>query len=230
MVVAVRLNPKILPAALVLGLLALGIPQTGDSILWVMTGDAPDQPAMANPSSVDEAARNAALLERADNWFGDPKALIRAGILRMRIATTSPDATTPTVSTPELDHAINDLTDGLARAPANAIGWAALAQASIAAGDRPRARTELSTSLVLDEYDPELSLWRTALGLYLWGDFNDDERRMWNDQVNMAWSKNSGDVIALAHQNPIYGLLLRLPMLSDSKRLSEFDHMLKAQH
>ena len=230
MVVAVRLNPKTLPAALVLGLLALGIPQTGDSILWVMTGDTPDQPGMASPSSVDAAARNAALLERADNWFGDPKALIRAGILRTRIATTSPDGTTPTVSTPELDRAISDLTDGLTRAPANAIGWAALAEASLDAGDRTRARMELSTSLLLDEYDPELSLWRTALGLSLWNDLNIDERRMWNDQVTMAWRKNREDLIALAHQNSIYALLIRIPLLSDRTQLSEFDRMFNERH
>ena len=91
MAVAVRLNPKILPAALALGLLALGIPQTGDSIFWLMTGNTPEQPGAESPSSADEAARNAALLERADDWFGDPRARIRAGILRMRIATADVD-------------------------------------------------------------------------------------------------------------------------------------------
>jgi len=223
--VAVRLNPRILPAALALGLLALGIPQTGDSILWLMTGDTSDQPGTASPSSVAEAARNAALLERADNWFGDPKARIRAGILRLRLATENSDGTTA-VSAPELDRALNDLTDGLKRAPANAIGWAALAQASLAAGDRPRARAALSTSLLLDNYDPELSLWRCSLGLALWSYLNDDERRMWNDQVDMAWRRRPRDVVALAHQNGgIYALLIRLSLLSDSTRLSAFDRM-----
>lgn len=226
---AVRLSPKILPAVIALGLLALGIPQTGDSVLWLMTGDTPGQPGAASPSSGAEAARNAALLERADDWFGDPTARIRAGILRLRMATTNSDGTAA-VSVPELDHALNDLTDGLTRAPANAIGWAALAQASLAAGNRPQARAALATSLLLDDNDPELSLWRCELGLALWNILNDDERRMWNDQVNLAWRKHSHDVVALAHQNGrISALLIRLALLSDRTRLSEFDRMYNDQ-
>jgi hypothetical protein len=231
MAVAVRLNPKILPAALALGLLALGIPQTGDSILWLMTGDTPDQLGAASPHSVTEAERDAALLERANDWFGDSKALIRAGILLMRIATTNPDGTpAASVSKPELDRALDDLTNGLARAPANSIGWTALAQTSLSAGDNQRARTALTTSLLLDDYDPELSLWRCTLGLQLWGSLDENERRMWNDQVNLAWRHNPQDVIALARANGgVNALLIRLPLLSDSTRLSDFDRMLKEQ-
>jgi hypothetical protein len=224
-----RLNPKILPVALALGLLALGIPQTGDSVLWLMTGDTPDQPGAASPDSVAEVTRNAALLEHADDWFGDPKARIRAGILLMRIATTNPDGTAA-VSAPELDRAQNDLTNGLARAPANAIGWTALAQANLAAGDRPRAQAALSTSLLLDNYDPELSLWRCALGIALWSNLDTDERRMWNDQVNMAWRTQPREVVTMARQNGgINTLLIRLALLSDRTQLSEFDRMLIEQ-
>lgn len=224
-----RLNSKILPAILALGLLALGIPQTGGSILWLMTGDTPDQLGAASPDSVAKAARNAALLERADTWFGDPKARIRAGILLLRIATTNPDGTA-NISKPELDRALNDLRNGLARAPANALGWTALAQASLAAGDRPGARSALTTSLLIDDYDPDLSLWRCTLGLALWSDFNEDDRRMWNDQVNMAWHKHPEDVVALAHQNYGYVLLIRSSMLSDRTQLSEFDNYFKNSH
>jgi hypothetical protein len=227
MAVVVRLNPKILPAALALGLLALGIPQTGDSVLWLMAGDTPDQPGAASPGSVDATSRNAALLERADDWFGDPRARIRAGILRMRLATTGtgPDGK-PAVSTPELEHAIADLTDGLMRAPANAIGWAALAQASLANGDRPRARVALSTSLLIDNNDPDLSLWRCELGLALWSYFNNDERRMWNNQVILAMRNQPGDLVDLAHQNGgVNALLIRLALLSDQTHLDEYDHI-----
>jgi hypothetical protein len=227
MAVAVRLNPKILPAALALGLLALGIPQTGDSIFWLMTGDTPEQPGAASPCSVDEAARNAALLERADDLFGDPRARIRAGILRMRIATTStgPDGK-PAVSKPELDHALGDLTDGLTRAPANAIGWTALAEASLAANDLPRARTALATSLLIDNNDPDLSLWRCQVGLALWSYFSNDERRMWNNQVVLTWRSHPGDLVDLAHQNGgINALLIRMSLLSDREKLNEFDQV-----
>jgi hypothetical protein len=227
MVAAVRLNPKILPALLVLGLLALGIPQTGDSILWLMAGDTPDQPGAPSPDSIAATTRSVALLERADDWFDDPKARIRAGILRLRIATTNPDGTAA-ISKPDLDLALNDLRDGLKRAPANAIGWAALAQASLAAGDQPAAQAALLTSFLLDEHNPDISLWRCSLGLALWGYLDQDGRRIWNEQVNLAWSKQSTDVVALAHQNPIYPLLIRLALLSDSARLSDFDNLYKA--
>jgi hypothetical protein len=225
MAVAVRLNPKILPAALALGLLALGIPQTGDSILWFMTGDTPEQPGAESPSSVDEAARNAALLERADDWFGDPRARIRAGILRMRIATADVDGK-PNVSKPELDHAISDLTDGLTRAPANAIGWTALAEANLVAGDLPRARTALATSLLIDNNDPDLSLWRSQVGLAIWSYFSNDERRMWNNQVILTWHSHPGDLVDLAHQNGgINALLIRMSLLSDRTQLNDFDQL-----
>ena len=229
MAVAIRLNPKVLPAALALGLLALGIPQTGDSILWQLTGDTPDQPGAASPGSVPEATHNAVLLERADDWFDDPRARIRAGILYLRIATTSSDGSAA-VSAPELDHALDDLRDGLKRAPANAIGWTALAQANLAASDRPGAQAALLTSLLLDEHNPEISLWRCALGLTLWSFLDQDGRRMWNEQVNMAWRRQSMDVVALARQNPIFALLIRLALLSDSSRVKDFDSLYNAQH
>jgi hypothetical protein len=231
MAVAVRLNPKVLPAALALGLLALGIPQTGDSILWQLTGDTPDQPGAASPGSVAEATHNAVLLERADDWFDDPRARIRAGILRLRIATTNSDGTVAAaVSAPELGHAQDDLRDGLKSAPANAMGWTALAQASLAAGDRPGAQAALLTSLLLDEHNPEISLWRCALGLTLWSYLDQDGRRMWNEQVNMAWRRQSMDVVALARQNPVFALLIRLALVSDSSRLRDFDSLYNAQH
>ena len=82
--------------------------------------------------------------------------------------------------------------------------------------------------LLLDNYDPELSLWRCALGISLWSNLDTDERRMWNDQVNMAWRRQPRDLVALARANGgVNTLLIRLALLSDSTQLSEFDQLLK---
>ncbi len=180
---SIPLKSKALPVALALLLLALGIPQTVDSVLWLMTGDAPDRLGKESPASPDEAAANAALLEKADAWIGDPKARIRAGILRYRLAIGSGDA----IDQDQLKRALNDLTDGLARSPANAYAWAALSQTLIVSGDRLKAKRALATSMLIDNADPEISLWRCDLGLLLWDVLDEDDRRMWNGQVRLAW-------------------------------------------
>lgn len=198
--------------------------------MWLMTGDTPDQPGAKSPSSAVEAARNAALLERADDWFGDSKALIRAGILRLRLATSNSDNRKEIVDAPELERALNDLTNGLKRAPASAIGWAALAQARLAAGDNPAARAALSTSLLLDDHSQELSSWRCELGLDLWNFLDQDDRRMWNDQVTMVWNEHPDDLVSLARQNDgSYAVAIRLALLMNPAQLSEFDRRFNAR-
>jgi len=225
--VAVRLSPKLLPALLVLGLVALGIPQTADSVLWWLTGDSPDQLGAASPATAASARHNAQLLERAYDWFGDGRAEGRAGILRLRLATERPAG----IDKAELDNALNDLTTGLKHAPANAIGWAALAQAQLAADDSAKAHAALTTSLLLDEHDPQLALWRCALGLALWDKLSQDDRRLWNAQVAMAWDRDPQGLVALArHNGGVYTLPIRLSFLPDQSRLREFDRLLGVRH
>jgi hypothetical protein len=218
--VPTRLKSRILPAALALLLLVLGIPQTVDSVLWLMTGDASDQLGKENPASPDKAASNAALLEKADAWTGDPKALIRAGVLRLRLATASNDQ----IDKDQLRHAIDDLTDGLTRSPANSYAWAALSQAQIFAGDRIKATKALSTSLLINDYDPQMDLWRCELGLLLWNDLDTDSRRLWNDQIRMVWDAWPQGVIILAKENAgAYATMIRLALLSDPVRYQAFE-------
>jgi hypothetical protein len=204
----------------VLLLLALGIPQTVDSVLWYMAGSSPDQLGNESPVEPDKLASNAALLESADAWTGDPKARIRAGILRLRLATASNDQT----DKDQLQRAIDDLTGGLLRSPANAYGWAALAQAQIAAGDPVKAEKALATSILIDDFDPEMSLWRCQLGLLLWNNLDDDDRRLWNDQVRFAWDMKTLGLVALARQNAgAYEIPIRLALMSDPNRYRAFE-------
>ena len=219
----ILLKSKALPAALALLLLGLGIPQTVDSVLWLMTGDISDQPGEASPSSASHAASNAALLEKADAWTGDPRARIRAGVLRLRLATESGSQ----MDNEQLQQALEDLTEGLARSPANAYGWAALAQAQIASGALVKAKQALSTSMLIDDFDPQLSRWRTELGLLLWNELDSDDRRLWNNQVRLVWDTQPNSLVELAKKNDgVYAPLIRFALLADPARLASFDDAL----
>ncbi len=215
----ILLKSKAFPAALLSLLLILGIPQTVDSVLWLLTGDTSNQLGKESPASPDIDASNAALLEQADVWTGDPKARIRAGILRLRLATASSDQ----IKQDQLQRAIDDLTDGLARSPANSYGWAALSQAQIAAGERTKAEKALSTSMLIDDFDPEMSLWRCELGLLLWDILDGDDRRMWNDQIRLAWDNQPKGLIALARVDEgAFANPIRLALISDPARYQAF--------
>jgi hypothetical protein len=217
--VSIPLKSKAFPAALALLLLALGIPQTIDSILWFLTGDTPSQLGGGSPASPDQAEANAALLEKADAWTGDPPARMRAGILRLRLAPAN-----GTVDQKQLQRAIDDLTDGLARDPANSLAWAALSQAQILAGNTGEAKDSLTTSLLLGEHEIGLSLWRCELGLQLWGSLDSDDRNLWNEQVRMAWDNQPRKLADLALSgNGAYMTPIRLALLSDRERLQAFD-------
>jgi hypothetical protein len=220
--VPIPLKSKALPAALACLLLALGIPQTVDSVLWVMTGDSSDQMGAESPASPDQALSNAALLERADTWTGDPKALIRAGILRLRAATTSPG----TIDKDQLTQAINDLTNGLARSPANAYAWTALSQAQIAAGEGIKAKKALTTSMLIDNHDLTIGLWRCILGLQLWNELDTDDRRMWNEQVHIVWDSQPDDLVGLARANGgAYLIPISLALISDPTSFQAFQKL-----
>ncbi len=224
---SIPLKSKALPATLAFLLLALGIPQTADSVLWLMTGDASDQLGKESPAAPDQAATNVALLEKADAWTGDPKALIRAGILRLRLATGS----NYQIDKNQLQRAIDDLSGGLSRSPANAYGWAALTQAQMAAGDQIKAKKALSTSMLIDDFDPALSLWRCELGLLLWDQLDSDDRRLWNDQVRLAWDSQPEGLVALAQQDSgAYAVPIRFALISDPARYQAFQKVFVQRH
>jgi len=221
--VPIPLKSKALSAVLAFLLLALGIPQTIDSVLWSMTGDTPDQLGKESPASPVEAASNATLLEKADVWTGDPKARIRAGILRLRLATGSGDQ----LDKDQLQHAVDDLTDGLARWPGDGFVWAVLAQARLATSNIVGAHQALTTSFLTDPNDEFLSVWRCELGLQLWTTLDANDRRLWNKQVIMAWDYHTRDLIELAwRNNSAYANPIRLALLSDPARFARFERAL----
>jgi hypothetical protein len=225
--VSIPLKSKALPAALAVLMLALGIPQGIDSVLWFLTGDTPNHQGKESPASPAEALSNAALLEKADAWVGDPKARLRAGILRQRLASRSSDQ----IDKNQLQRAINDLTDGLARSPANAYAWAALSRAQMESGERIKAKKAFATSMLIDDFDPEMSLWRCELGLLLWDVLDEDDRRLWNDQVRLAWDNQPKGLIALARQDlGAFATPIRVALLTDPARYQAFQKAFDQGH
>lgn len=214
-----------MPIILALLLLGFGIPQAADSVVWLLTGDPLDQPDAASPHSDAQTLANAVLLEGIDAWVQDPRARIRAGILRLRLAATRAAGGDQAA---ERDRAIADLISGLARSPASSVGWASLAEAQIAAGNPAKAKAALITSLLIDDHNPQLSLWRSTLGLPLWATFDANERRLWSDQVREAWRTNRAGLIALARQDGgTYAPRIRYALTSDAELLAAFDEVIK---
>jgi hypothetical protein len=188
----------VIPAALAVALLALGLPQTADSALRLYAGWADDMTGTEGPPAPAAARESASLLERLDGRLADPRARIRAGILRLRLA-LAPDAAEATRRA-ALAGAVGDLTDGLARAPGDAFAWAALAEALLSSGYGARAARALRASMLLAGYAPGLSLLRSALGLRLFLLLSEEDRGLWADQVRLAWDKHPAGLLALARE------------------------------
>jgi hypothetical protein len=215
----------LLPAALALAILALGVPQFADSALRLYAGEADDVTGGEGPASRQSAAATAAMLEAIDGWLGDPRARIRAGILRLRLASATGAAREPQPA--ELAHGIADLDDGLARAPGDAFAWAALAQGQLASGDWEAARRALEASMRLAGYEPGLSIMRAALGLRIFFLLSEDDRRLWADQVRLAWDRHPAELLAIA-RDAEFAALLKRALGRDPARLEAFAKALAA--
>lgn len=224
-IASIRLSARLIPALIATVLLLLGVPQAVDSMVWALADSAPDQLGAAGSASDKVAAREIGLLEGVDRWVGDPRARIRAGILRLRRAADQPDA----AAAAERLHGIADLTSGLARFPASAVGWTALAQAQLAVGNLAAATAAFKASILIDDHDPQLSLWRCGLGLMLWNALGADDRRLWTDQVRETWKTDPAGLVALAHQSGGYATPIRLALILDPNQLAAFDRALASR-
>jgi hypothetical protein len=188
-------------AALSVGLLALGIPQTVDSIIWRYADVGGGAAAMKLPNWTEAVRADSALLEEADTWLDDPRARIRAGLLQLDLAyRAGPDE----LGHLQITRAVADLADGLARAPANGRAWMMLGFARLAAGDRDGARGALRASLLVADFDPALVIDRCKLGFALWPELDASERHMMREQVRDAWTYHPRGLVALARRPPSF--------------------------
>lgn len=198
---------SVVTLGLATALILLAIPQAIDSTIRLYAaGDEAD-------SQIGSAI---ARLESADTWWDDPEAEIRAGMLAFSIASG------PTARE-NLDHAINDLSDGLARAPGNARGWSNLAQALLSEGDARRAALAFQTSVLVAPYEPSLSVWRCQIGFSLWGALDDDGRRLLREQVRYASDTDLAGLVTLARRDRASLGIVRSALIEDSSRLAKFE-------
>jgi hypothetical protein len=187
---------KLVAGGIAVVLLALGGQQIGDVALRAYAESGFDLQQAVTPQDLEPTQSRVKLLERTDDWFGDPQARIDAGVYEFRIAfgSDSERKLDPT----RLKNAIDDLSDGLRRAPANPLAWASLGEARFAAGDKGGALSALNASLLLGPYERELVLYRSDLGLKLWPDLDANLRRAVALQVRLAWDSQPYALVALA--------------------------------
>ncbi|PKU24452.1 hypothetical protein CWS72_11430 [Telmatospirillum siberiense] len=168
-----------------------------DSALRLYGGTDIDLSREEGPAARTVLERDAAYLEMIDDWLGDPQARIRAGLLQFRLSlSTGPDIVLERRRA--LAKAIDDLRDGLARAPADARAWTALAHALLATGELEKGKLAFRTALLTAFYEPTLTLWRCQLGLGLWPLLDDADRRLVANQVRWAWTSQPADLVGLA--------------------------------
>lgn len=179
-------------ATLAVLLLGLSLWMGGNALLHLYGEADREITSMDSPRALIVAS----MLESFDDWFGDPQARIRAGLLHFRLSLPggsgfSPDAVA-------LQRSIADLRDGLARAPADARAWTALAQAELSAGDLSKGKRAFRMALLTALFDPSLTLRRCQLGLALWTVLDREERELVASQLREAWSRQPDALLGLA--------------------------------
>ena len=197
MVATRRLAPwKLVAGGLGLALLALGLFQAGPAVLrlYAEWGIDPRAPVTAESAAAMRAGIR--LLVAADDWFGDPRARIRAGLYELRLAEAG-DAE-GAVDHDGVARAVADLNAGLARVPADPLAWAALSDGRLVVADRSGAAAALEASILLGPNEPELVLSRSTLAVALWPDLDAEGRQLAATQLRLAWDHDRTAVLALA--------------------------------
>jgi cytochrome c-type biogenesis protein CcmH/NrfG len=185
---------RLILAALAFCLLIFGLPQAAESLIR-LAGRLDETPPASAQSQISPAqSHQAAQLERLDDKFGDPHARTNAGLLRLRLAVRQ-DAS---LDKEMAEQAVEDLRQGLARAPANPLAWTALAHADFLLGDAGEARKALALTLSVAPFEPALTLARCQVGLALWSELSETERNQVARQIENAWAAQPQELLALA--------------------------------
>jgi tetratricopeptide (TPR) repeat protein len=219
-----RSTHRILALGLAAGLLALGLPQSIDTAMRLYAAAELAETASTGALSAPPAERGIALLDAADRWFDDPAARIEAGAAAFRLAYPPGGE----VDSAGMRQAISALSSGLSRRPADRRGWMYLAHAELAIGDTAAALQAFRTAILVAPYDPDLSAWRTELGVDLWPLFDADDRRLVADQIQIAWTAKPWDVLALA-KTSVATAIIRLALASSPSALEKFEAKLGEQ-
>jgi hypothetical protein len=219
-----RTTHRVLALGLAAGLLVLGLPQALDTAMRLDAEAELAGAASSDAGSAPSVERGIALLDAADRWFDDPAARIETGIVAFRRAYPPGGAADPS----GMHQAISALSSGLSRRPADRWGWMYLAHAELAIGDTAAALRAFRTAILVAPYDPDLSVWRTELGLDLWPLLDADDRRLVADQMQIAWTAKPRDVLALA-KTSVATAIIRLALASSPSALETFEASLGQQ-
>lgn len=196
---------KVLIGVLATALLVLGLPQTIDSVIRLYADSSVDIDHLDVATS-SAAAEAVTALHRADRLFGDGNAGLRAGIIERRLAFRSDEVSSQDTL---LRAAVADLTSGLSRVPASALGWAELAMAQVTLGDSSAALKAWRNSIALANYDPQLNFWRAEIGVQLWLALTASDQQIARQQILWASRDDPRDVAALAEQHTLLAQIVR---------------------
>lgn len=220
-----ELRRKALIAVLGISLLALALPRAV-RFFWQLQIQANVETEYPTPTETREKqSHGAQSLRQIDLIFNDPQARIRSGMLELKLALSTQNQSSQ-IAHEHLALAIEDLSDGLSRSPANAQAWLELAHAKLASGDAPGALTALNASIEVGRYDPALCLRRTEIGLRLWLILTDQDRTVIGEQIQFAWNREPEELAKLAARDDWIANILRSALTENASALNIFDKML----
>lgn len=212
-----RHRERIVMGILAAALLILGIPQIPRTAGRLAAGF--DRKDDLKPSELRGAAEQA---ERLARDLADPQGSLRGGLLRLKIGLPS----TGPADEEALKKAAADLEQGLARVPADAQAWAALAHADLALSRPEAAAKALSAGLFASHADPYLNPSWCVLGVALWPVLGEPDQARIATEIRWAWRDHRPLILTLASTDAHYSSVLRASL--DESERAEFDRRLQA--
>ena len=196
-----RLYPALLLAlAGGLILLVLAVPRTIVSV--VTLPGLPVLNAIQNDAefSVPDLEVLSRGLERASAWIDSGRIETDHGLAQLRLARITGFRTDE--GRRLLNQAEELLRHGLARAPANPFAWARLAFVRLAKDGPSKAVADtLVMSMKTGADDPRLRFSRLPLCLMVWEWFDEDGRRMAEEQIRLAWKASHPTTAEIARRH-----------------------------
>jgi hypothetical protein len=136
--------------------------------------------------------------ERALGSAEIPSWRIETGVARLMQALVAAARDGSDPSGPMLDEAREQLRAGLARGPADAMGWFWLAVLEEQRGDQQASGLALKLSLLTAPVRPEITFPRCLLGLLAWSSLDDGTRSLVARELVRALERTPEDLLAAA--------------------------------
>jgi hypothetical protein len=178
-------------------LLILGIPRTLGVIASARSEPVLRKLQEHQPVQSDELMTLVDAQEAGRFWLADGRLRTDLGLayllLGERLPRTDPNANA------YLQRAIDALTAGLARAPADPVAWARLAYAqALSKGWSPLAVSSLRMSLITAPYEPRLLWSRLRMSFLAWPELSRGDRELVFQQIRHAWQADPAELARVA--------------------------------